>query len=1146
MLKSGLFSTPSGDYTVYEIVEKGFHRIDFVTDNADFQVDFDKVAYSQVRRKGTRFIGDQRIYDTYLRVKETIESANFQTIKDAKWEDGSYVTTIKSNNAKLNYVMETKSVNGQLESYTAIGDGYTITSYIVDPIYGIKMEPMNYSEYTTSSLLQDTVSSSTDVVFYDIETLRRRLPIDHIYRNDYVVATNIEIARKRLKQFKKDSYPLRAFDTETTGLDVDMYGEDKLVGIILGTNETTATYFPFRHEGDFNLPIEFLDELMKVVISMQDVLVAHNKKFDRKVMLKEGYDLRIRYCSMQLSIVLNPTVTVKGIHSLKYLSNQITGLRFLELDDIFVNSKFINFAKLTPELILPYACPDGTNPLIIMKHMLKELPKYQTRLFNLESDLSDLKADQEFYGIRVDIKRFEKQYKNCNYIIDMLLKAFRTLTKEDININSGPALQDLLYNKMHCKVLLRTKTGVPSTSAAAIKKLAGIKTSKPRVIKNDLMDMYGNVIIEAKKLSESEYPALVILSKYREYNKLKTAFYSRFERTMKTGRVFFWINQNGAATGRQSSPMHQLPRDLKEIILSDAEDRDFWGPDFSQIELRMIAYLAGEKNLIELAKDPDNDIHRIIGSLITKKEMWEITPEERSTGKRRNFGVVYLISAMGLAGQIFGPGYTKENVKFCQQQLDEFYSTFKRIDRYIKGNAAKVQKRGYMETAWFHRRRNFDEIFDPDIEPSRLSSLLRMANNVPVQGTAADYMKVAEVQMYNYIRDKGWNELRGGFPRVRVILSIHDEAIISVDNSIPYEEIIEMIVKCMETPVDDAPPFFVQPARMPNWEGHSNDALAMPIGFRDKVIEDYHKTGKSVFKQSFFKLVMPNDIKSDFESIDMLTANVAEKYLSLIRLEYLYGDYVTEYTNEHLKDALNNYINSGTLNYRIDNYIELLNSYRMDKLKSYMSELIAQYGTDYKEVSKHVRHPSLTFQLLDVYDKEIDRHMEHADRITEATRLYIDELRAGKDSSKLVFKVKLSDEIKEPVDKDLFAQQLEPLVDFDSDGNVIYTDTSEENSDISEFFWDDDPDDIILRVNTDPTFVWEFADTIVFDVQDLSEESINKVLSYIYQHKESDGFYTTQILYNYKLMSTGIKVESINIDEANAVLRSLQQKEILT
>ena len=126
-----------------------------------------------------------------------------------------------------------------------------------------------------------------------------------------------------------------------------------------------------------------------------------------------------------------------------------------------------------------------------------------------------------------------------------------------------------------------------------------------------------------------------------------------------------------------------------------------------------------------------------------------------------------------------------------------------------------------------------------------------MANNVPVQGTSADYLKLAEVQIYKWIYAKGWNKLgEDGFPLVRMMLSIHDELIISADKSIPYEEIILMITKCMEIPVKDAPPFFVQPAKMENWGGHSDDAVAMPILLRNQLINDYIETGKSKINES--------------------------------------------------------------------------------------------------------------------------------------------------------------------------------------------------------------------------------------------------------------------------------------------------------
>lgn len=1143
MLKSGLFITPTEQYIVYEIIENGFHRIDFLRGNAAFQVDVDAVAFSQVKRKNTVVYGDQSIYDTYLRIEQSIMSAWMKATKTSKWENGVYVVSEHSENTKLGYTMDTTRHNGILNDSVLSGGGYTIQSFVVDPVYGVKLNPLNLQEYRNVDLSADSVvDDSSNGLYYSLDYLKRKYNLKHIEDMDLVVATDIMTASKRLQEFDKNPYPFKGFDTETTGTDICLYGDDHMVGVILGADPNTATYFPFRHTGDFNLPMSFLEEIMKVVFRHADHLVAHNKKFDRQVMLAEGYDLHIKWDTMQLSIILNPVIK-KGIHGEKELVYALTGKHFLELTEIFINSKDIDFSILPPDIIKYYACPDGTNVLLLLDDMLHKLPKFQYKLADLECDLADEKADQEYYGMRVDVKKFERQYQNCNYVIEQLLNAFRTLTREDGNINSPQVLTNLMYNKMHCKVLLRTKTGQPSTSMAAIKKLAKVQAKDKHQITEDLVDLEGKVVIKASDLAASAYPALVILAKYKEYNKLKTAFYSRFERTMKTGRIFFWINQNGAATGRQSSPMHQLPPELKEVILSDTNNHDFWGPDFSQVELRMIAYLAGETELIELAKDPDNDIHRIIGSLISNKEMWAITPEERSTGKRRNFGVVYLISAMGLAGQIFGPGYTKENVKFCQQQLDAFYHRFKRIDRYIKHNGALVQKRGYMETAWYHRRRPFPDIFDPDLEPSRRASILRMGNNVPVQGTAADYLKLSEVQMGRYIRMKGWNKLVDGFPMVRMMLSIHDEIIISAHQSIPYEEIIEMITKCMETPVDDAPPFFVQPARMANWGDHMADDCAMPIRYRDKVIEDYHKTGVSVFKQSYFDLVVPEDIIVALNKSGEKVSKLVETYMSRVTLRFNHGNYGTEFTEKHVAEALKAYIESGITTYRIDNYLELLNNYRDGQLHDYMAGLIAEYGTDYKIVGEHVRHPSLTHALLARYSRKIPNDMEHVDRITEAARLYIEDILAAGNAPHVTFTVNLADEERKPTDKELFGGQLDQLVNIDSNGEVIYDDSSDEADDIYNLFYDDDPDDIIDRCNNKPVYVWELADTITFDVQDLSTENVDKLLSYIFKNKRDDGFFKANIIYNGKIIDTGMRLEELDIDEANSVVMSLLPKE---
>lgn len=1148
MLKIGLFLTPKETYAVYEVVEKGFTRIDFVADNGRFQVDVDKVRYSQVHKRKTYTYGDHSIYDDYLRVKETLERANMpNAIRDTtELRDGIYVRTQHAENTKLGYVRDCVLHNGILWESTLQMPGYAITSEINQYEYGVKLDPQNFSMYESKGLTSATVDSSNSSVFYTIEQLRRRYDIEHLYQKDFACATNLFIARARLDAFKRNPYPIKGFDTETTGLDVTIYGEDKLVGIILGHDKDTATYFPFRHTGDFNLPMSFLPELMEVVIAQQGRLVAHNKKFDRQVMLKEGYDVRIKWDTLQIDIVRNPVVG-RGVHGLKPLMYEVNGKTYLELNNIYVDPRTIDFSVLPVELLTPYACPDGTNVIELFEWELKRVPKYLWKLVELECDLADLKADQEYYGTRVDTRMYERQYKNCNYILELLVKAFRILTKEDGNINSPDVLRDLLYNKMRCDVLLRTKTGLPSTASQAVKKLGALKAKVPGQNPGDLVDLYGDVIIKGEDLAKSKYPALLILSKYREYQKLVTAFYARFERTMKTGRVFFWVNQNGAATGRQSSPMHQLPPQLKKVILSDADDRDFWGPDYSQVELRMIAYLAGETSLIELASDPTNDIHRVIGSLITGKEMWAITPEERSVGKRRNFGVIYLISARGLAGQLYGPGYTEEQVEFCQQQLNDFYKRFKRIDRFIKQNAQKVEKQGYMETAWFKRVRLFNEVFDPNLEPRKRASIKRMANNIPVQGTAADLMKLAEVLMYNYIREKGWNKLVDGFPMVRIMLSIHDEIIISAHESIPVEEIAEMITKCMEIPVEDAPPFFAQPARMPNWGEHNNDSLPMPIPFRDNIIKQYHETGVSQFKRSYFKLIVPDSVAQEISNSDIgKVQDLVNKYIDTCELVYDYGDYVRECTLDHKKDALRSYIESGFTKYTIDNYVDLINQYRDGTLHDYMTGLIAEYGTDYKVVGEHVRHPVLTHDLLAKYNKQLKgKGLDHVDAITEAARLYIEDMLNDAHETKSFVYVPANENISLR-GNEMFTTGLEALVNLDANGDVIYADDNDEDSLPDGYdMTDDEAQDFENFVSGDVNYVWELNDFITFDVQDFHEDDINKVLSYIFNHKDDKGFYKTYLIYEGKLVDTGIRVEKMDTEEANALLKDLQRdKEI--
>ena len=1122
----------------YEVDVSNYYRLDICKRGVPFQTDPDGVEYSIFRKKKTFTYGDIEVYNEFKTLRDNVYNSHGEESQESRWSEGKYyIIKTKENKAKL-FNSRTVICNGVTVEFEAhFGEQWI--QWSADLNIPVKMDPLNIMEYKEKAI---DVSSSDHTAYttpyYPYDVLIKRYDLQHLAERDMVVADTLDVAEQRLESWFNSDEEYKGFDTETTGLDVWKFGDDELVGIILSEGENASTYFPFRMKKMGNLPKSFMNKLMSYCIAEQDKLVAHNKKFDRQVMMKEGYDLRIKWDTQIISFLLNP-VTVKGAHALKSLMWELTHQRYLELSDIFISNKNIDFSVLPKDITRIYACPDSTDVVTLLKELKPKVPGMMWPLVYIEMQLADLKADQEFYGIRVDVKKYKQNYMNCDYVLDMLLTTFRKMTHEDGNIGSPQVLSTLLYDKMGCKVLMRTKTGKRSTSGKAIDKLASQKTDKPHNITEDMIDLNGKVVIKASTLANSKYPALVVLSKYREYVKRKTAFYARFDRTMKTGRIGFWINQNGASSGRQSSPMHQLPPELKDTIISDSEYKDLWGPDYSQVELRMIAYLAGETDLIEMCKNPDNDIHRVCASLITHKEMWEITKAERSIKKRVNFGVVYLISGYGLAGQLYGPGYTKEQVDYCQEQLNAFYDRFKRINLYIKKNAAKVEKYGKMSTA-FSRVKYFKEIFDPDITNRKKASLIRQANNMPVQGTAADLMKIAEVNMYNYIRNKGWNELDvDGFPKVRVMLSIHDEVLISADRDIPMEEIIEMITTCMQIELKGAPPFFVQPAKMPNWGGHSDDSLAIPIKYRDELIEAYSRTGKSRFKRSYYRVDVPEAIRERLNDSSVSISKRINDYVDKVLFIKLYGDYTDELDEKGKKEALKLYIESGFTTYTDDNYKELLDNYREKVLHDYMQDLIKRYGPDPHEVGIHVRHPSLTHELLDRFSKELKgKDLTHVEQINYAAEEYMKQV-ASNEPVEVETQV---DEEPNVMDKYLFYDQSENLYNFDKDGNIVYEedDTEEdEDSDVSKF---DDPEYILYRAEGKVYRVWKMLDTIVVDCTYLPIKQTDKVIAELWKHREQNGFYKVMLNINNKLIDTKFTVENLDTDDMSDYVLRLEKE----
>ena len=1067
-LKSGAFVAKDGRrFNIYKVEVGSYTRLDFVDVGAQFQVEPEAVRYSRIVSNGVHTYGDSSIYEDYLELMGMLQTHYDDVTTKQDWVQGSFMQeTIKECKSKK-LVYRLIFQNGVLNSEDAIcgGRGYTLSMQLDN--YKIKLNPINWSQYQTVTLGNSSMQNKSALPYYTLDVLKQKYDLRHIESMDFVVVDgdDIELAEKRLTYWASSPCVLKGIDTETTGIDVCKVGEDWLVGIILGIGTTWATYFPVRMETFTNLPRSFIDHLMEIVKAHEEHLVWFNGKFDRQVFLKDGYDIKAKWDAMILDILVNPIVNVKGAHALKTIVDEILNLHFLELKEIYIDPTTINFAKLPKDIVKYYACPDVTNTVVVFEDRWKKLPKDTRKLYEYECYLVNEKANEEFYGIRVDVEQYIKNHENCDYVVDKLLNLFRYMTHEDGNINSYDVISTLIYDKMHCPVVARTKTGRRSTASAAITKLSKMKAHSPvpnienvydligeRMLANGAKpaDVKSHCIIKGEDLGAAKYPALLVLDKYKEFNKRKTAFYSRFERTVRTGRIYFWVNQYGAASGRQSSPMHQLPPELKKVIIQDGDDWNLFGADFGQVELRMMAYNADEPELIELARNPKNDIHRIIGSLISGKEMYEISPEERNIGKRRNFGVIYLISKYGLAGQLYGAGYSKDQVEFAGQQLDAFFNRFKRIKRYIARNKHKILTTGQIRTI-MGRTRYFPEVFDPDTSSKRLASIIRQGNNMPVQGSAADLMKIAECNFSVYIQQHGWDKLIDGYPMVRVMLSIHDEVLISAHKSIALEEIIKMIRDCMEVEIKGAPPFFVQPALMDSWGDHTNDALAMPIELRDHIIDEYLKTGVS---------------------------------------------------------KLNT-----------ENYVEVLAKYRRKCIDDYMHGLIAKYGDDYRIVGDHVRDGALTFELLDLYDKQLKPlKLTHKENIIEATRMYMEGVEAIASTS-------TEDDVEDTVEY----QSIEALVNFDAEGNVIFEDADEEDEDISYMITEEDVK-YINEIEQKYLYAWELADTIVLDCAQLKDAQINKILEDVYEENVSTGFFKVKLLFDEQLYDSTLRVEDLDID----------------
>ena len=546
---------------------------------------------------------------------------------------------------------------------------------------------------------------------------------------------------QRLSQAK-----LFAFDTETTSVDAQ---QARLVGISFAVAEGEAAYVPLAHSY-MGVP-EQLNE-KKVLDALRPLLenptiskVCQNGKYDINVLARYGIAVQgVRFDTMLESYVLNSTATRHNMDSLaqRYLNRST--ILFEEVAG--KGAKQLTFDQVDLSVAGPYAAEDAEITLCLHNRLIKELeeiPALLDVLANIEMPLLPVLARIERCGALVDAHLLGLQSLELAEKLTELERKTFEIAGEAFNLASPKQLGVVLYEKLGLPVLAKTAKGQPSTAEAVLSELA-----------------------------EQGHELPVLLMEYRSLSKLKSTYTDRLPEQINplTGRIHTSYHQAVTATGRLSSS----DPNLQNIPIRTAEGRRirqaFIAPpgykllaaDYSQIELRIMAHLAQDPGLLDAFRN-DRDVHKATASEVFGVELKDVTTDQRRSAKAINFGLIYGMSAHGLAKQI---GCDRSQ---AQIYMDRYFARYPGVLDYMERTRKQASEQGYVETL-FGRR-----LYLPDINAKNAAirkGAERTAINAPMQGSAADIIKRAMITVDNWLVESGLD--------ARVILQVHDELVLEV------------------------------------------------------------------------------------------------------------------------------------------------------------------------------------------------------------------------------------------------------------------------------------------------------------------------------------------------------------------------------
>lgn len=545
-----------------------------------------------------------------------------------------------------------------------------------------------------------------------------------------------------------------SFDTETTGFD---YFADRVVGVGLSAEPHKAYYIPLSVEGA-------LEKIAPLLTNPNVEKVAHNIKFDLQMLRHEGVVVE---GPLWDTMIMHYLIDPDGRHGMNHLAQTLLGYQPIEIESLIGRgSKQLTMDRVAVELVAPYCAEDAdvTLQLFEVLHPMLEKAGALELYTTIERPLITTLMDMEMAGVRVDCDHLARYAVELNAKMMELEEQIRSLSGlPGLNVNSSRQLGVALFEvlKIDAKPK-KTKTKQYSTEEEYLTFLA------------------------------DRHPIVPLILEYRGIKKLLSTYVEALPQMVNpaTGRIHTSYNQAVAATGRLSSTnpnLQNIPvrdalgRPIREAFVASDSDHLLLAADYSQVELRLMAHLSGDAAMIE-AFNGGEDIHRDTASRLFHEAPEEVTSDQRRKAKTANFGIIYGISAFGLRQRMGGDMSIAE----AKEIIEGYFRSYPGVKQYIDHTIAEAKNNGYVQTI-FGRRRYLPDINSANATVRSLAE--RNAINAPIQGSAADIIKLAMVGVERVLRSEGL--------RSKLILQVHDELIVDTLRS-EKERVMEILKQEME------------------------------------------------------------------------------------------------------------------------------------------------------------------------------------------------------------------------------------------------------------------------------------------------------------------------------------------------------------